>query len=110
VLELAALQLASEIDLDRVPHCPACLLELAWAIIDGPKPSRGLISRTTDWIWSESGDPVRALVVQARMQERPGAEAALRDLELNGFRGRFAEAVVVRLAEELADEIRALRS
>jgi hypothetical protein len=60
VLELAALQLASEIDLDRVPHCPACLLELAWAIIDGPKPSRGLISRTTDWIWSESGEAVRA--------------------------------------------------
>ena len=110
MLELAALQLANEIDLDGVPHCPACLLELAWAIIDGPKPSRGLISRTTDWIWSESGDAVRALVVQARMEERPGAEAALRDLELNRFRGRFAEALVVRLADGLAGEIRALRS
>jgi hypothetical protein len=109
VLELAALQLSSEIDLDGVPHCPACLLELAWAIIDGPKPSHGLISRTTDWVWSEGGEAVRALVVQARMEERPGAEAALRDLELNGFRGRFAEAVVLRLANQLADEIRAMR-
>jgi hypothetical protein len=43
------------------------------------------------------------------MEERPGAEAALRDLELNGFRGRFAETVVLRLAHDLADEIRALR-
>jgi hypothetical protein len=109
VLELAALQLASEIDLDDVPHCPACLLELAWKINDGEKPSRGLISRTTDWVWSESGEAVRVQVLKARMQERPGAEAALRDLELNGFRGRFAEAVVLRLAHELAAEIRALR-
>jgi hypothetical protein len=109
VLELAALQLASEIDLDAVPYCPACLLELAWEITDGRKPSRGLITRTVDWVWSESGEAVRALVVQARMQERPGAEAALRDLELNGFQGRFAETVVLRLAQELAEEIRALR-
>lgn len=109
MLELAALQLAEEIDLGRVPYCPACLLELAWAINDGRKPSRGLITRTADWVWGESGEAVRALVVQARMAERPGAEAALRDLEPNGFRGRFAEAVVLRLAHELADEIQALR-
>jgi hypothetical protein len=109
VLELAALQLASEIDLDDVPHCPACLLELAWAIVEERAPPRALITRTLDWVWSESGEAVRALVVHARMEERPGAEAALRDLELNGFRGRFAEAVVLRLAHELADEIRALR-
>jgi hypothetical protein len=43
------------------------------------------------------------------MEERPGAEAALRDLELNGWRGRFAEAVVWRLASELADEISSRR-
>jgi hypothetical protein len=109
VLELAALQLAEEIDLDGVPYCPACLLELAWAINDGRKPSRGLTTRTVDWVWGESGEAVRELVVQARMAECPGAEAALRDLELNGFRGRFGEAVVLRLAHQLADDIRALR-
>ena len=55
----------------------------------------------------ESGEAVRERVVQARMQESPGAAAALRDLELNGWRGRFAEAVVWRFARNLADEIEA---
>jgi hypothetical protein len=32
------------------------------------------------------------------MQERPGAEEALRDVELNAWRSDFAEAVVRRLA------------
>ena len=102
---LGALQLAADIDLDGVPICPACLLELAWEIRDGRTPSRGLISRTTDWIWMESGQGIHEAVVRARMEERPFAEEALRDLEANGWRSRFAEAVVCRLARELADEM-----
>jgi hypothetical protein len=39
------------------------------------------------------------------MEERPGAEEALHDIELNGWRGRFAEAIVLRLAHQLADEL-----
>jgi hypothetical protein len=39
------------------------------------------------------------------MREVPFAEEALRDLELNGGRGRFAETVVWRLACELAEEL-----
>jgi hypothetical protein len=109
VLEQAAFQLAAEIDLDGVPTCPLCLLELAMEIHEGRVPSRGLVSRTVDWVWMESGQAVRELVVRARMQERPGAEEALRDLELNGWRGRFAEAVVWRLAQQLADEISSRR-
>jgi hypothetical protein len=109
MLELAALLLATEIDLDDVPTCPMCLLDLAWELHEGRQPSRGLVSRTVDWVWMESGEAVRECVVKARMEERPGAEAALRDLELNGWRGRFAEAVVWRLAFELADEISSRR-
>jgi hypothetical protein len=107
VLVRGALELAAEIDLDGVPTCPMCLLELAWEIHEGREPSRALISRTSDWVWMESGDAVKEAVVRARMQERPFAEEALRDLELNGWRGRFAETVVWRLACGLANEMRA---
>jgi hypothetical protein len=109
VLEQAALELAAEIDLDGVPTCPLCLLELAVEIQQGRQPSRALVKRTVDWVWMESGEAVRELVVRARKQERSGAEEALRDLELNGWRGRFAEAVVWRLAQQLADEISSRR-
>jgi hypothetical protein len=43
------------------------------------------------------------------MDERPGAEEALRDLELNGWRGKFAEAVVWRIAVEIAEEMSSRR-
>jgi hypothetical protein len=102
---LSSLAFAAEVDLDGVPVCSACLLELAWEIRDGRTPSRGLVTRTTDWIWMESGDGIRQAFVRASMEERPFAEEALRDLEVNGCRSKFAEAVVLRLAHELADEI-----
>jgi hypothetical protein len=105
VVALPALQFAAEIDLDRVPACPLCLLDLAMEIQQGGQPSRGLVSRTVDWVWMESGEAVREAVKRARMEERPGAEEALHDIELNGWRGRFAEAIVLRLAHQLAEEL-----
>jgi hypothetical protein len=77
---LGVRQLAAEIDLDGVPVCAACLLELAWEIRDDRKPKHGLISRTTDWIWMESGEAIREAVVRARLDERPFAEEALLDI------------------------------
>jgi hypothetical protein len=105
VVALPALQLAAEIDLDRVPTCPLCLLDLAMELQRGGPPARALVSRTMDWVWMESGEAVREAVVRARMEERPGAEEALYDIELNGWRGRFAELIVVRLAHQLAEEL-----
>jgi hypothetical protein len=105
VLKRAAIELAAEIDLDGVPTCPLCLLELAWEIRDGRRPSRGVVARTTDWVWMESGDAVHEAVVRARMEERPFAEDALAELEQKGWRSGFAEAVVYRLARELAEEL-----
>jgi hypothetical protein len=96
---------ANEVDLEGVRACPACLLELAWKIRDGEWPSRGLVSRTADWIWHESEDDFRRAVVRARMQEVPGAEEALRDFDLNGWCGRFFQALICRLAGELAEEM-----
>jgi hypothetical protein len=102
---VSVLEIAETIDLDGVPTCPLCLLELAWKIRDGERPSPGLVSRTADWVWLESGEAVRSAVVRARMQEVPFAEEALRDLDEGGFRSGFARAIVCRLARELAAEL-----
>jgi hypothetical protein len=109
VLQTGVLQLAAEIDLDGVPTCPMCLFDLAWEIREGKTPSRSLLARTVDWVWMESGVGVREAVVQARMEEHPFAEDALRDIEVNGHHGKFAEAVVWRLASEMAEEMGRLR-
>lgn len=102
---MSALELAAEIDLDSVPTCPLCLLDLAWEVHQGRNPSRALVTRTVDWVWMESGEVVKEAVVRARMEERPFAEEALRGLEARGWRSGFAEAVVWRLARRLADEL-----
>ena len=56
----------------------------------------------------ESGEAFRDALVRARMEERPFAEEALRDVKLNGWRGIFAEALILRLGHELADELASL--
>ncbi len=104
VFERAAAELASEIDISGIAACPLCLLELAWKFRDGERPSAGLVSRTADWIWLESEQDVRRAVRLARMQEVDYAEDALRDLEVNGWRSGFFQALVCRLAAALADE------
>lgn len=86
-----------------------CLFDLVWEIHEGRTPSRGLVSRTVDWVWMESGVGVRQAVVRARMEEHPFAEEALRDIEVNGHDGKFAETVVWRLASEMAEEMGRLR-
>jgi hypothetical protein len=101
---VSVLELAAEIDLDGVPYCALCLMDVTEEIRHGRTPSPGLVKRTADWVWMESGEAVRAAVVRARMEEQPFAEEALRDLDARGWRSSFAEAVVLRLAHELAQE------
>jgi hypothetical protein len=101
---VSALELAETIDLGGVPYCTLCLMGLTEEIRHGRKPSRALVRRAVDWVWLESGKAVRAAVVRARMEERPFAEEALRELDATGWRSSFAEAVVLRLAHELAQE------
>jgi hypothetical protein len=101
---MSALKLAAEIDLREVPYCTLCLMDLTEEIRHGRKPSRALIRRTVDWVWMESGKAVRAAVVRARMEELPFAEEALQDIDANGRRSGFAEAIVLRFAHELAEE------
>jgi hypothetical protein len=101
---MSVLELAAEIDLDGVPYCTLCLMDLTEEFRHGRKPSRALVKRTVDWVWMESGKAVRAAVVRARMEELPFTEEALRDIDTKGRRSGFAEAIVLRLAHELADE------
>jgi hypothetical protein len=105
VLGRGAVELANEVDLEGVHVCLLCLWELAWQIKQGKKPARALVTRTVDAVWVEIGVAVREAVARARMQEHPFAEDALRELEENGWQSGFAEAVVWRLARELAEEI-----
>jgi hypothetical protein len=108
--EVSVLQLAAEIDLEGVPYCTLCLMDLTEEIRHGRKPSGALVKRTVDWVWMESGKAVREAVVRARMEEAPFAEDALRDIDANGWRSAFAEAIVLRLAHQLADEFGAYSS
>ena len=98
-------QVAKTIDLDGVPIRALCLTDLTEEIRHGRMPSRALVRRTVDWVWMESGKAVREAVVRAQMEERPHAEAALRDIDANGWRSAFAEAVVLRIARQLADQL-----
>jgi hypothetical protein len=103
--ERTAVELVGAIDVDLLGACPLCLFDLAWELHVGRIPSRGLVSRTVDWVWLEIEESLKQAVVRLRMQEAPHAEDALYDLELNGSHGVLARAVVERLAFGLAAEI-----
>jgi hypothetical protein len=103
--EQTAAELIDELDLDRLGACSMCLLDLAWTLREGRRPSNGLANRTADWVWLEIEDSLKSAVVRVRMREVPHAEDALYDLELNGWEGILVRAVVLRLASEMADEM-----
>ncbi|MBD0328917.1 MAG: hypothetical protein ICV64_02285 [Thermoleophilia bacterium] len=105
--EAAAEAFARELEVERLPACAMCLFELAWALYQGRRVHPSTVTRTVSWVWLEIDDALRELVVAARMRELPGAEEALADLDARGVRGRLARAVVVRLAELMAEEIAA---
>jgi hypothetical protein len=103
--ERTAVEFIDELDLDRLGACPMCLIDLAWTLSEGRRPTHGLVNRTADWVWLEIEESLKAAVVKARMREVPHAEDALYDLELNGWEGILVRAVVLRLASEMANEL-----
>ncbi len=98
-------QLADALALDEIAACSLCLLELAWQIRDGCAPHWQTVARIADWVWPEIAGALARAVVDARMRELPFAEDALRDLRERGHRSPLARAVVLRLAEDLAQEL-----
>jgi hypothetical protein len=102
--------LADEIDLRALPACPMCLFDLAWAMREGEQIQPGLVARTCDWVSLEITDSLRAALVETRMREVDGAEAALADLAERGWRSTIVRVVVERLARMLADDMRAFEA
>jgi hypothetical protein len=101
----AAEALADQLDLDALPACPLCLLDLAFVIERGDRPHPSTIQRVTWMTWEEIESELRDQVVELRMKEVVHAEEALKELEERTFRGRLARVVVRRLAERMADEL-----
>jgi hypothetical protein len=98
-------ELVDGLDLESFFACPACLFELAWEIRLGHTPHWQTVSRIADWNWEEMKESLFQAVLEARMRELRFADEALTDLEHSGFRTALARAVVVQLAERMADEI-----
>jgi hypothetical protein len=98
-------ELADGLDLAGVFACPACLLEAAFEIRAGRTPHWQTLARLADWVWPEMEESLFAAVVEARMREVRFAEEGLRDLRDHGDRTAVARAVVLRLAQRIADEI-----
>ena len=103
----AAEAFARELEVERLPACAMCLFELAWPLSQGRRVHPSTVTRTVNWVWGEIEDALRETIVKARMRELPGAEDALADVDEKGVGGRVARAVVVRLAEQMAEEIAA---
>jgi len=95
------------VDLQSPGVCPACLSFVALALEKGDERRiAGQIRMAAPTLWDEGlGDAVRlALEPAAR---RGGDEAeALRDLDARAEGSRVFRAVVRRLAEELAEDVR----
>jgi hypothetical protein len=102
--DAAAADLVDTLELERIPYCPMCFFDLAWAMHTGGS-LRGLVRSTTLWVWPDISDAVQAVVVRARMRDVPHAEEALRDLTERKAGGVLARRVFTALARRLADEI-----
>jgi hypothetical protein len=98
-------ELADGLDLESVFACPACLFELAWGIAQGRTPHWQTLGRVTDWAWPEMEESLFAALVEGRMREVRFAEEGLRDLRDHSPRTAVARAVVLRLAQRVAEGI-----
>jgi hypothetical protein len=97
-------ELADGLDLDRVFYCSGCVFEVAWAIRCGRAPHSQTLGKVAEWTWPEMEESLFDALIEARMREVRFAEEGLRDLREAGPRTAVARAVVLRLAERMADD------
>ena len=95
------------LDVDTVPACALCLLELAGAMHErrSSREIAAVLATTCDWIWLEADSEIEARLARLTMRGVPHAEDAARDLRLNGCESRVARILVARLARRMADEM-----
>jgi hypothetical protein len=96
-----------QLDLETIPACPLCLLDLAWAMHEGRSGNEiaGKLTKTCDWVWMEIDSEVEARLARLAMRGAPHAAEAARDVRLNAWRGRVVRVLVTRLARRIADEL-----
>ena len=108
--DVRAQALARKLDLDLcdVKICVACLGLVSMAIDSGdPVDIRRRTREVTPWLWDEGlALPLQVALERARRTGAADADAAIRDVQLNGPTGAMARAAVLRLATELAEETR----
>jgi hypothetical protein len=99
-------RLAAMLDLDLALQriCHACLSFVSFPLDHGDERRARIEARKmAPWLWDDGlEEPALAAVRQARVAGVPDAEDALVDLERLGPRSRMAQAIVLRLAAELA--------
>jgi hypothetical protein len=104
-----AAELADRFDLELLPACPMCLFDVAYAMVK-EKPRRtitGLLTSTSNWVWLEIEDEVLATLARLHTRGVAHAEEALADIHERGWRSRLVRVLVERLAQRMADEMRA---
>jgi hypothetical protein len=107
-LRARALAARLDIDVDEIGICQACLSFVSFAIESGDACEiRRWTREVTPWLWDEGlALPLQASLERARRDGVPDAEAAIRDLVLNGSDGATARGVVQRLAVDLMERTR----
>lgn len=109
--DLDSLAAALDLDLGHVGICHACLSFVAFPLDGGDvREARSWARRMTSDLWHEGlAEPALAAMRDAADAGIEGAAAALADLERNGGRSAVARAIVLRLAADLVEQMRAER-
>lgn len=103
-----AREIVDRIDLRALPICPACHLDLAFALVEG-RSSRSvapIVSATCTWVWLEIRVELLALVRRGAMRNQDWADCALTDLSERGDRSLIIREIVTRVAREMASDLR----
>ena len=107
--DLDSLVAGLDLDLGHIGICHACLSFVSLPLAAGDeREARSWARRMTPDLWEEGlAGPALAAVRDAAAGGVAGAEAALADLEEKGGRSAVARAIVLRLATELVEQMRA---
>jgi hypothetical protein len=101
-----------DLDFDRAGVCLACLSFVAFPLDTGDeRAARGQARRLTPVLWDEGLElPAMLALETAKRDGVPHAREALDDARLHGARSVVVGAIVWRLAEQMAEDIRARRA
>jgi hypothetical protein len=96
-----------DLDVDRMPICLMCLLDVALALHIGDEPQTlGATVRVTPDLWAEGLEmPLRLALERACSDRVPDARQALEDVDRSGPRTTIARAAVRRLAHQLNQRV-----